>query len=296
MAARRGADLLRTYGQYHFLGKLVAVAQRSRVEGKYTKVTERLRSLMPSMAPPHGAPLTPKAAAIGDGGSSASPFQAAATGGSGGSGGGVAAAHLAAGGNLARPAVVSRGGGGGADPSVVHTAAICAGQVLREGRNERVFSVAFAPAAVAAASGGLCVWWALESCVEFYSDAAQSTTSFATEGSVFLSCVAIDNAGNTWGGTSSGTLLMRRPCVWDSQAEERLFAGAVRAITFDPHTGTVWAGDEHGCVRAARLQDDTGRIHLLLTVLAGRSSRRGLSASSLIVAPTRYVDGWRFSS
>jgi hypothetical protein len=253
VAARRGADLLRTYGQYHFLGKLVAVAQRGRVAAKYTRVTARLRGLMPA-APPGAMPPSPTA--------SASPFQAIASGsGSGGAGAGAGAT---------------------ADRSVAGAAGGGAGQVLKRGHHERVQSIAFAPAAVAAASGGLCVWWSSDAGVEFYSDAAQSTTSFATEGGVFLTAVAIDVAGNTWGGTSGGTLLMRRPRVWDSQAEERLFGSAVRAIAFGDDGGAVWAGDDAGCLRAARFHPDSGRIHPLLTALAGRASRRGFSTGALL--------------
>lgn len=267
VAARRGADLLRTYGQYHFLGKVVALAQRSKVAAKYVKVTERLRGLMP--ATPSAPSLGPAEGRMPGASNSASPFQAQAGGGAAAPPSVGALERVGTGGSSLEPAV--QGGAGG-------------GQVLHQGHHERVYSVAFAPPSVAAASGGLCVWWALESGVEFYSDATQSTTSFATEGDVFLSAVAIDNSGNTWGGTSSGTLLMRRPRVWDSQSEERLFGSAVRAIAFDPDTGAVWSGDEQGCLRAARLQDDSGRIVPLLTALGGRASRRGLSAGNLLVS------------
>lgn len=268
VAARRGADLLRTYGQYHFLGKLVALAQRSKVAAKYVKVTERLRSLMPaaSAAAAVSGVSTPPSTSAGGG---ASPFSGHATGGQSTGGSGSA-------GPLGALDRTMTGGGG-------ELGAVGGGQMLRQGHHERVYAVSFAPPSVATASGGMCVWWALESGVEFYSDATQSTTSFATEGDVFLTYVAIDDAGNTWGGTSQGTLLMRRPRVWDSQAEERLFPSAVRAITFDSATGAVWAGDERGCLRAARLREDTGRIQPLLTVLAGAApARRWFSASVLL--------------
>lgn len=258
VAARRGAHLLRAYGEYNFLGKMVAWTRRRRVEAKYAAVTERLRGLMPGASPTPGD-ATPVSV-------SGAPMAGPHAGGRGEGGHG-----------LLERAVAAASEASGAAP------AAC-GQVLRRGRHERVYCLSFAPQSVAAASGGMCVWWALEAAVEFYSDATGSTTSFGIEGDVFLTHVAVDASGNTWGGTSCGTLLVRRPHVWDSQVEERLFGSAVRAIAFDADTSTVWAGDEHGCLRASRLRDEGWRIEPLLTALAGCAPRRGISVGALLSA------------
>jgi len=289
VAARRGADLLRNYGQYHFLGKFVVWMQRSKVEAKYEKVTERLRGLMPAATAAitsTGGYGTPTSSAGGGNNvatttttaatpTSASPFLAHTSSGGAGrasnSGGGAAAAA----GALERTVTGGSGGVGGGE-------AAHGGQLLRRGRHERVYAVSFAPPAIAAASGGMSVWWALESCVEFYTDATQSTTSFAIEGGVYLSCVAIDGAGNTWGGTNRGALLVRRPRMWDIQAEEKLFSSALRALAFDDESAVVWAGDEYGCLRSAHLHEGAWRIEPLLTALAGRKPTRGLSAGALL--------------
>jgi hypothetical protein len=284
VAARRGADLLRTYGQYHLLGKLVAWARRGKVEARYGKVTARLRALMPAAAAAgcSTGDGTPTSAA---GGAVESPFmgQTASAGGAGaralgaaGSGGGHSILERTVTGGTAAD-------GGAPGPSAPNN------QLLRRGRHERVYAVSFAPPGAAAPGGGLSVWWALDSCVEFYSDAAQSTTSFGIEGDMVLTLVAIDGAGNTWGGTNRGTLLVRRPRVWDSQAEERLFASPVRAVAFDAGTAAVWAGDEHGCLRAAAFDEGAWRIQPLLTALVGRVPARGLSAGALFSGASRWV-------
>ena len=272
VAARRAGHLLRTYGCNSFCGSPVAWMRRSRVVSEYGKVTERLRGLMPGA--PSGTAVPGRLAPTSAGDASlASPFGMAGTG-FGSSGGGNSSSADPR--SLLERVVGSSGGSGSTD----------GGHVLRQGRNERVYAVSFMPPELAAATGGgLCVWWALDSAVEFYSDATQSTTSFAIEGDVHLTCVAIDDAGNTWGGSSCGTLLVRRPRVWDVQAEERLFGGPVHAIAFDTAAATVWAGDEHGCVRAARLNEDSWRIEPLFTALEGRApAPRRLSGSVLLRA------------
>jgi hypothetical protein len=263
VAAQRGVALLRTYGQYHFLGKLVAWGRRGEVAARFALVSERLRGLMPT---PLSGPsdVTPVVSGVCVG---ATPFS------------GAAAAPSA----LGPHGVLERAVTGSCDSGALGKAS--GGQLLRtsnRGRHERVYAVSFVPPALAAATGGLCVWWAMESAVEFYSDVTQATTSFAIEGDTFLTAIAIDGAGNTWGGTSRGSLLVRRPRAWDTQAEERLFTGAVRALAFDGAMSMVWAGDERGCLRGARLHDDGWRIEPAVTALAGQAlARRGLSAAAL---------------
>ena len=292
VAAQRGAHLLRAYGQFHLLGRLVAWTRRARVEAKFRQVTERLRGLMPQAAGGADAAAAaagaPGALRVGTGTLDRVSAGMAGTAGAGGGSG--------------------NGSGSGASMAASAGAAY-AGQLLRKGRHhERVHSVAFAPPAAALAGNGsigggggggggsgsggdggaaaaaaaVAVWWALDAAVEFYSDAAQATTSFATDGAASLTCVAVDGAGNTWGGTSGGGLLARRPYVWDAQAEERLFAGPVRALAFDAGAAVVWAGDEHGCLRAARLCEDAWRIEPLAVALPGRAPRRGISTGALL--------------
>jgi hypothetical protein len=274
VAAQRGVDLLRTYGQYHFLGKLAAWGRKARVAARFVAVTERLRGLMPSAPGGGGA----SGNAGGGGGGASNGLGPQYGGGSDGGG----RAPLSGGGLLERAVTGSCDSGGGP----ASAAAAPPGQLLRaagpRGRGERVHAVVFAPPAVAAASGGLAVWWALESAVEFYSDVTQATTSFAIEGDTYLTSVAIDGAGNTWGGTSRGGVLARRPRAWDAQAEERLLPGAVRALAFDGGAAMVWAGDERGCLRAARLDEAAWRLAPGVTALAGAAlARRGLSAGAL---------------
>lgn len=272
VAARRGLHLISVYGRSSCVGRLAAWARRSQVEAKYAAVTQRLQGLMPAGPASGGPSPTSRDAAAHASGLAASARD------------GIFAASSSGGGaGLRERTAPGKSGDGGA---------AAGGQVLRRGRHERVYCVAFSPPSAAAASGGLCAWWALESAVEFYSDAAQATTSFAIEGDVRLTHVAIDPAGNTWGGTNTGTLLVRRPFAWDIQAEERLFGGAVRAIAFDASSGRVWAGDDNGCLRAAHLHADTWHIEALFTAAEGGPARRATGSILLRGSSSGYAMGW----
>lgn len=46
----------------------------------------------------------------------------------------------------------------------------------------------------------------------------------------------------------------------------------------------MWAGDEHGCLRSARLRDDPWQVEPLAVALPGRSPRRGLSTGTMLLS------------
>eukprot|EP00775_Hariotina_reticulata_P009889 gene9889-10046_t len=63
VACHRGLHLFRTYGRYHYLGKVIALATRSSVTAKYDAVIVRLKAIMPLGN--HTSAAAPAAAAGG---------------------------------------------------------------------------------------------------------------------------------------------------------------------------------------------------------------------------------------
>jgi hypothetical protein len=89
-----------------------------------------------------------------------------------------------------------------------------AGQVLRQGKHDKVFSAAYVPYNTSVYPH-TCVWWSLGHQLEFYSEAAQCTTAFPIEGSGYaVTTVAIDPLGNVWTGHAKGYVRVRRKQTW----------------------------------------------------------------------------------
>jgi hypothetical protein len=248
VCAKRGVHLLKVYGRYRWLGKLLACSRREKITMKYEQAILRMVNIMPGMVShrsisPFGLSHPSRHASLSDNSSRQtsqheSPFSVSPR------------PSMAA---FSRPASaferamnstgqgLSNSSGGG---NSSHHGPAFKGMAVREGKYERVYSisqaVAFGEENAAAgcysrnnsSSGGGgwsqgvhnafgygksgSIWWALSSSLEFYSGATQCTANFPVEKKGHcLSCVAVDRWGNVWCGTTKGSLLVRQRHQWE---------------------------------------------------------------------------------
>jgi hypothetical protein len=97
-------------------------------------------------------------------------------------------------------------------------------QVRAGEQQEKVTCISYTQQPLAAAGGALapCVWWAVGERLEFYSEATQSTTSFAPRGEgVPITAVSLDAGGNVWAATSRGCVMVRRQRNWEQVSSRR---------------------------------------------------------------------------
>ena len=67
--------------------------------------------------------------------------------------------------------------------------------------------------------------------MEFYSDASQSTTTFAIEkSSLAVSSIGIDDDGNVWTGHAKGLIRVRKQKQWEFAAEDKCFSVPIKWV------------------------------------------------------------------
>eukprot|EP00882_Tetradesmus_deserticola_P011737 GHRQ01012417.1.p1 GENE.GHRQ01012417.1~~GHRQ01012417.1.p1 ORF type:complete len:613 (+),score=232.73 GHRQ01012417.1:203-1840(+) len=179
-----------------------------------------------------------------------------------------------------------KGSGAGAAGSA---SADSCGVLVRSGKHDKVTSMCFLspPDSLSAAA---CVWWAVGDRLEFYSDATQSTTSFAAAASehAAITVLTLDSAGNVWGGTAKGTVFMRRRTNWQQVFVERAFNSCVRTLSADADSGVVWGGDDAGRLAVFRWRQGSlhTRLECTATILPGKAGAlKGRSSAALDLRP-----------
>ncbi|KAF6253127.1 hypothetical protein COO60DRAFT_1463350 [Scenedesmus sp. NREL 46B-D3] len=260
VACNRGQHLFRTYGRYRYLGKLVAAATHSSTTAKYDAVIARLLAIMPSEP----------------------PQQANAAGGSSNGqvnrlGGLLGTVNSDSGGSTPRgavPGAVDRFEAGS-----TNTVAAAAGVLDR-----------MLKGSADSLSAAACVWWAVGDRLEFYSDATQSTTSFAAVAveRAAITALTLDSTGNVWGGTAQGTVFMRRRTNWQQVFVERAFSSCVRVLAADADSDVVWGGDDAGRLAVFRCRQGSlhSRLECTATILPGKAGTlKGHSSAALAVKP-----------
>jgi hypothetical protein len=227
--------------RYRYFGKLIAAATRSSTTAKYDAVIARLLAIIPSeQSQPAIAAVGTASSHVGrlggllgsannDSGSSTPQGPAAAVidrSATTSSSNTVAAAA----GVLER---MLKGGAAGAASSA-GAAADSSGILVRSGEHDKVTSMCFLPPPDSL-SAAACVWWAVCDSLEFYSDATQSTTSFAAAAveRAAITALTVDSAGNVWGGTAKGTVFMRPRMNWQQVGGATSCVDANTAVNFD---------------------------------------------------------------
>eukprot|EP00879_Flechtneria_rotunda_P024247 GHRR01025695.1.p1 GENE.GHRR01025695.1~~GHRR01025695.1.p1 ORF type:complete len:435 (+),score=161.29 GHRR01025695.1:1143-2447(+) len=325
VACNRGMHLFRTYGRYRYFGKLVAAAKRGSVIAKFAAVTAQFKGIMPHSgflsgnctglgiaagSPIPGVPL--HMAHMGSAGLSNSgcstPCSMAQNGNMGIDLPGfdhVATGHGDCGivGTVPNDATIAAAatgvlanrlkGGASSTPQQLQCLAVNTGSaaqpmptLIRSGAHDKITAVTFAapPDNVSAAAA---VWWAVGDHLEFYSEATQSTTSFAASAAVqaekaAIMAITLDSAGNVWAGTAKGSVLTWRRRNWEHVFVERAFTSCVRCLAADADSDVVWAGDETGRLGVFRCVDGNNRLECTASIITGRpnSSKNGLKGRS----------------